>query len=55
MYNATWIPESKDVKLEKTWVRQSARFGNVSIISLFRKVSDSCNDYKTKKQERAGK
>ena len=39
IYNATWIPQSKHVKLIETWIRQSASFGNVSIISIFEKIS----------------
>lgn len=39
IYNATWIPTSKHVKLIETWIRQSASFGNVSIISIFEKIS----------------
>jgi len=38
IFNATWIPESKCVRLDEIWVRQSARFGNVSIICLFTKT-----------------
>jgi hypothetical protein len=40
IYNATWIPESKAVLLDETWIRQSARFGNVSIISIFKKITN---------------
>jgi len=39
IYNATWIPQSKHVKLIETWIRQSASFGNVSILSVFEKIS----------------
>lgn len=40
IYNATWLPESKAVKLEEIWSRQSARFGNVSIIGIYTKITD---------------
>jgi hypothetical protein len=39
IYNATWIPQSKHVKLIESWIRQSASFGNVSIIAIFEKIS----------------
>lgn len=41
IYNAPWIPTSKAVRLEETWIRQSAQFGNVSIISVFTKTTDA--------------
>lgn len=40
IYNATWIPTSKYVKLKETYIRQSSQFSNVSIISVFEKISD---------------
>lgn len=40
IYNATWIPTSKYVKLKETWIRQSSQFSNVSIISIFQKIKD---------------
>lgn len=40
IYNATWIPESKLVDLEETYIRQSSSFSNVSVISVFRKTKD---------------
>ena len=40
IYNATWIPTSKYVKLEETWIRQSSQFSNISIISIFTKIAD---------------
>lgn len=39
IYNAVWIPDSKHIKLISTHIRQSANFGNVSIISIFEKIS----------------
>lgn len=39
IYNATWIPTSKAVDLEEIWVRQTARFSNVSVICVFRKTT----------------
>ena len=41
IYNAPWIPTSKAVQLKETWIRQSAQFGNVSIISVFTKETDA--------------
>ena len=41
IYNATWIPTSKCVKLKELWIRQSSHFSNVSIISVFEKISNS--------------
>lgn len=46
IFNATWIPESKAVKLKEVWVRQSAPFANVSIISVFEKTTDSFDEQK---------
>jgi hypothetical protein len=40
IYNAPWIPTSKAVELQDTWIRRSAQFGNVSIISVFQKTTD---------------
>ncbi len=40
IYNATWIPTSKYVKLKELWIRQSSQFSNVSIISVFEKIAD---------------
>ena len=40
IFNATWLPESKAVQLEEIWVRQSARFGNISIMAVFKKITD---------------
>ncbi len=44
IYNATWIPTSKLVKLNEIWVRQSSQFSNVSIISVFEKIGDKLSD-----------
>ena len=43
IYNATWIPTSKYVKLKECWIRQSSQFSNVSIISVFEKIKDVPN------------
>jgi hypothetical protein len=40
IYNAPWIPTSKAVRLEEVWIRQSANFGNVSLLSVFTKTTD---------------
>jgi len=40
IYNAYWIPLSKLVKLQEVWVRQDTDWSNVSVISVFKKVSD---------------
>lgn len=39
IYNATWIPTSKHVKLIGCWIRQSSQFSNISVISIFEKIS----------------
>ena len=46
IYNATWIPStpSKDVEIEKIFVRQDNDFSNVSVITIFRKVKNT-KDY----------
>lgn len=40
IYNAYWIPESKAVKLEKTYIRQDKAFTNASVISVFKKATN---------------
>ena len=40
IYNATWIPTSKYVKLKEVYIRQSSDFSNVSIISVFEKIGN---------------
>jgi hypothetical protein len=47
IYNATWIPESTDVELLETYVRQDNSFSNTSIISIFRKLKGN-PDYESK-------
>jgi hypothetical protein len=47
IYNATWIPQSKHTKLIETHIRQSASFGNVSIISIFEKTSHCPEELET--------
>lgn len=41
VYNAYWIPESKQVKLEEVIVRQDNAFANTSIISIFTRVKNT--------------
>lgn len=48
IYNAVWIPTSKLVKLKEVWIRQSSQFSNVSIISVFEKVTDKLTGKKSK-------
>ena len=48
IYNATWIPTSKYVKLKECWIRQSSQFSNVSIISVFEKIAEVPNPKKKK-------
>lgn len=52
IYNAPWIPTSKSVKLIDCYTRQSARFGNVSIISIFEKVTNSFDGKKGLKYDK---
>jgi len=40
IYNATWIPASKQVEIEELWIRQSSSFANVSILSVFKRVTN---------------
>jgi len=40
IYNAYWIPTSKQVKLEETKIRQDSDWANCSIISIFKKIKD---------------
>ena len=39
IYNAYWIPTSKQVKLVETHIRRDSEWGNTSIISVFEKVA----------------
>lgn len=43
IYNAYWIPmvPSGDAELKEVWIRQDKNFTNVSVISIFEKVSDN--------------
>jgi len=41
IYNAYWIPWSKQVELEELWVRQDRPFTNASIISVFKRVKNT--------------
>jgi len=38
IYNAYWIPTSKQAKLKETWIRQDSEWTNCSIISVFEKI-----------------
>ena len=38
IYNAYWIPTSKQVKLKELFVRQDTNWSNTSIISIFEKI-----------------
>jgi hypothetical protein len=38
IYNAYWIPDSREVKLIQSVIRQDNTFANTSIISIFRKT-----------------
>ena len=40
IYNAYWIPWSKQVELKETYIRQDKPFTNTSIISVFRRVKN---------------
>lgn len=40
MYNATWVPHSEQCKLDFVVVRRDSHWGNVSVISVFRRVSN---------------
>ncbi len=56
IYNATWIPTSKYVKLKECWIRQSSQFSNVSIISVFEKIADvPVSHNKSHKKKKGGK
>ncbi len=41
IYNATWIPESTDARLDEVHVRQDGRYMTASVISVFRKMKDN--------------
>jgi hypothetical protein len=41
IYNATWIPASKQVDLEELWIRQSSSFANVSVLSVFKRTKNT--------------
>lgn len=40
IYNAYWIPDSKQVELKETFIRQDSSFTNTSIISVFERVTN---------------
>lgn len=41
IYNAYWIPWSKQVELKETIIRQDTPFANTSIISVFKRISNT--------------
>lgn len=41
IYNAYWIPESKQVELQEVIVRQDSAFANTSVISIFKRVRNN--------------
>ena len=40
IYNATWIPHSDQCELLNVFVRRDSHWGNVSVFSIFRRVSN---------------
>lgn len=38
IYNATWIPHANNTEIEEVWVRRDSHWGNVSVITIFRKT-----------------
>jgi ubiquinone/menaquinone biosynthesis C-methylase UbiE len=40
IYNATWVPHSEQCKLDFCVVRRDSHWGNVSVISVFRRISN---------------
>lgn len=40
IYNATWIPHSDQCKLDFVVVRRDSHWGNISVISVFRRLND---------------
>jgi len=40
-YNATWIPHSDQCELLEVFVRRDSHWGNVSVVSIFRKGPES--------------
>lgn len=41
IYNATWLPWSRQVELLETWIRQDEYFATNSVIAVFRRVTNS--------------
>ena len=39
IYNATWIPHSEQVEILETVIRRDTHWGNVSVITVFRRTS----------------
>ncbi len=40
IYNATWIPHSDQCELLNVYVRRDSHWGNISVISVFRRVNN---------------
>lgn len=40
IYNATWIPYAKNTELVDVYVRRDSHWGNISVFSVFRKISE---------------
>lgn len=38
VYNATWIPHSDQTDIEEVVIRRDSHWGNISVITVFRKV-----------------
>ena len=41
IYNATWIGHAENTEIEEVWVRRDSHWGNVSVITIFRKTAPS--------------
>lgn len=39
-YNATWIPHAENTELMEVYVRRDSHWGNVSVVSIFRKTKE---------------
>ncbi len=39
IYNATWIPKARNVELIETYIRRDSDWGNISVISVFKKIA----------------
>jgi ubiquinone/menaquinone biosynthesis C-methylase UbiE len=41
IYNAYWLPWSKQVELKETFIRQDSPFANTSVISIFKRTRNT--------------